>query len=58
MNNPFLRANPTELAVIGQPAPELAHISRKGGQGLAYDQRGKRLNRRQTDFITPAQGKG
>ena len=58
MDDAFLRAEPAQLRVARQAAPEGAEIGRKIVQGPADDVMTKRFDGRDTDFIPAADREG
>ena len=51
MNHAFLRADPAQLAIGCERAPEAAHVGGDVFELLADDERRQRLDRRDDDFV-------
>src|SRR5439155_18045834 len=58
VNGTLFGANPAQLTIPGDPAPETSQVRREALQGLAHQQRLKGIDGHYTNLISPAYGKG
>ena len=58
VDDAFFGADPAELAVAGDLAPESAHVVGEGFEGAAFDEGGEGLDGGDAELVAAADGEG